>query len=144
MSRNLHNRLTFLEQLTDLLFKLSHCLLSIISISKLAIFQFTNKLSNQKPKPLLEFRFYRLLSSIIKNTTFYQKTHFFSRNHKSKLFGFNRKSIIPITTIPSSFRQSLILSFTTMIFLKESPIRTREFFSCSILSLSGMEKADWI
>ena len=53
----------------------------------------------------------------------------FLRDHKSKLFGFSRKSIIPITTMPSSLRQSLIRSFTTIIFLKESPIRTREFFS---------------
>lgn len=40
--------------------------------------------------------------------------------YRSRLSGFNRKSIIPITTIPFSLRHSLILSFTTIIFLKES------------------------
>ena len=49
--------------------------------------------------------------------------------YNSRLLGFKRKSMIPITTIPSSFRHNLILSLTTMIFLKESPICTNDFFS---------------
>ena len=66
----------------------------------------------------------------------------FPHGYKSRLSAFSRKSIIPMTTMPSSFRQSLTLSFTTMIFLKESGIWTREFCSCSIFSRSGMANAD--
>ena len=62
--------------------------------------------------------------------------------YKSRLSGFNRKSMMPIITIPFSLRHSLILSFTTMIFLKESSMRTNEFCSCSIFSWSGIANAD--
>ena len=65
-------------------------------------------------------------------------------SHSSRLFGFSRKSIMLMMTIPFSLRHSFTRSLTTMIFLKESPIRTREFCSCSIFSRSGIAKADWI
>lgn len=42
-------------------------------------------------------------------------------------WGVRRKSEIPITTIPSSSRHSVIQSFTKMIFLNESPMFTRDF-----------------
>lgn len=66
----------------------------------------------------------------------------FPHGYKSRLSDFSRKSIMPMTTMPSSFRQSLTLSFTTMIFLKESGIWIREFCSCCIFSRSGMANAD--
>ena len=62
--------------------------------------------------------------------------------YRSRLSGFNRKSMMPITTMPFSLRHSLILSFTTMIFLNESSMRTSEFCSCSIFSWSGIANAD--
>ena len=55
-------------------------------------------------------------------------------HYRSRLFGFKRKSQMPIVTKPFSSLLSLILSLMTIIFLKESSIFLRERFSCSVFS----------
>ena len=66
----------------------------------------------------------------------------FGMPYKSRLLRLRRKSIIPIITMPCSLRHSLILSFTTIIFLKESGMFIKGFCSCLILLLSGIANAD--
>lgn len=65
-------------------------------------------------------------------------------NYKFKLFSSKRKLYMPMVTIPFSSLLGLILFFTTIIFLNESLILTRELVSCLNLSIFSIEKADWI
>lgn len=61
-------------------------------------------------------------------------------DYKSKLFGFNRKSLIFIINIPSLFRHTGELSLIIVIFLKESFILANDLVSCFIFSSSGIAK----
>ena len=57
--------------------------------------------------------------------------------HRSRLSALRRKSKSPMVTNPSSSRVTLTTSFTTTIFLKESPTPSRGAFSCARLASSG-------
>lgn len=57
--------------------------------------------------------------------------------YSSILLSFNKKSYTLIIVIPSSSCLTFIISFTTMIFLKESFILIKDDFSCFIFSASG-------
>lgn len=59
-------------------------------------------------------------------------------------FSSSKNCSIPIYRIPLSSCHGMILSFTTTIFLNESPTRFREFISCCRLSSSLTVSADWI
>ena len=58
--------------------------------------------------------------------------------YKSKLFWSSKKLMSPIVTMPSSSVWGRILSFTTTIFLKESPTFISERFSCRSFSSVGI------
>ena len=82
---------------------------------------------------------------LFKNSKFRGKieTNEFWRNnvYHSKLFSFKRKSYTLITKIPSSVYHGAGVSLTTIIFLKESLMRSRELVSCRILSRLGISNA---
>ena len=59
-------------------------------------------------------------------------------------FSSRRNFSIPIYKMPFSSCHGIILSLTTTIFLNESPTRLSERISCSLLSLSATDIADWI
>ena len=68
----------------------------------------------------------------------------FSLHYRLRLFSSNRKLRIPMVTIPISFLRTLMLSRTTMIFLKESPMALSGRSSCICFSGAVIAKADWI
>ena len=55
-------------------------------------------------------------------------------SYKFRLFSSSRKFRMPMVMMPISFLRSLILSRTTMIFLKESPMALRGRSSCACFS----------
>lgn len=87
-----------------------------------------------KPEPLSEN-----LSGCSNDSTFLM---FLIDIYNSKLFSCNRKSYTLIMVIPFSSLRTLMISFTTIIFLNESFTFIRDAFSCLILSASGKLYAD--
>lgn len=63
---------------------------------------------------------------------------------KSRLSGLSRKSKRLMMRIPFSLCHGAMLSLTMITFLKLSDILISEADSWAILSLSGMDRADWI
>lgn len=64
--------------------------------------------------------------------------------YRSRLFSSRRNCRSPIVTRPLSSRRRMILSRTTIIFLKESSTRSKGRSAFCCFSSSGIMKADWI